>query len=116
MRRTPWSSIAEPIETRLRRRPGPLLAAGVLHLCFVAPLASRTTLSPPEHHQPVATATNAARLQTAASYELAGVKMEVSLLAQPRNVRELDSIDIGRHGLLVSLGLSSCILLPHVAR
>jgi len=47
--------------------------------------------------------------------ELGRMKIEISVLTVPREVRDAGEIEVGRHGLVISKGISKGLLLPQVA-
>lgn len=47
--------------------------------------------------------------------EVDDLEVEISVLDPPRPVRDLDEIEVGRHGLLISEGARRGLLLPQVA-
>jgi AmmeMemoRadiSam system protein A len=47
--------------------------------------------------------------------ELPEIRLELSVLSEPRRVADLGEIQVGRHGLIVRRGTRSGLLLPQVA-
>jgi AmmeMemoRadiSam system protein A len=47
--------------------------------------------------------------------EFAEVRVEISVLSEPRPVRSIEEIQVGTHGLIVRKGYRSGLLLPQVA-
>jgi AmmeMemoRadiSam system protein A len=46
--------------------------------------------------------------------ELPRTKIEISVLTLPRPVKEVQEIEVGRHGIIVSKGIAKGLLLPQV--
>jgi AmmeMemoRadiSam system protein A len=55
------------------------------------------------------------RFPPVAAEELADIYIEISILTPEREIRSLDEIEIGRHGLVVERGSRRGLLLPQVA-
>ncbi|MFC1517242.1 AmmeMemoRadiSam system protein B [Candidatus Margulisiibacteriota bacterium] len=49
------------------------------------------------------------------SEELKDIDIEISVLTPMRRISDIEEIDVGKHGLLITQGLSSGLLLPQVA-
>ncbi|NQU42572.1 AmmeMemoRadiSam system protein A [bacterium] len=47
--------------------------------------------------------------------DLPGIEIEISVLSKPRKLEDRRNIEVGRHGLIVSRGLTRGLLLPQVA-
>jgi hypothetical protein len=47
--------------------------------------------------------------------ELKDIKIEISVLSEPRRVRSADEIRMGEHGVIVKSGYRSGVFLPQVA-
>ncbi|MBP8976385.1 MAG: AmmeMemoRadiSam system protein A [Bacteroidetes bacterium] len=55
------------------------------------------------------------RFDPVASEELDQISIEISVLAPPEKVTDIQSIEIGKHGLILELGPFRGLLLPQVA-
>ena len=55
------------------------------------------------------------RFPPLAKNELAGLKIEVTILSPLHKVKDFDEIEVGRHGILVKSGFNQGLLLPQVA-
>jgi AmmeMemoRadiSam system protein A len=62
----------------------------------------------------VAAATQDYRFVPIRREELGRLKVEISVLTLPREVRSVDEIEVGRHGLVISKGMARGLLLPQV--
>ena len=47
--------------------------------------------------------------------ELKDIRIEISVLSQPKRVRDVNEIKMGTHGVIVKHGLNSGVYLPQVA-
>jgi uncharacterized protein len=47
--------------------------------------------------------------------ELAGIRLEISVLTREREIQSVDEIEVGKHGLIVEQGIGRGLLLPQVA-
>jgi AmmeMemoRadiSam system protein B/AmmeMemoRadiSam system protein A len=63
----------------------------------------------------VSAATKDNRFPPVSSEELDEVRLEISVLTQPRLIKEVEDIQVGRDGLIVRKGRFSGLLLPQVA-
>lgn len=63
----------------------------------------------------VAAATEDPRFPKVTSEEAPLLEIEVSVLTRPRRLTDLESIEVGRHGLIVRQGSKQGLLLPQVA-
>ena len=54
------------------------------------------------------------RFTPVASHELQDIALEVSVLAPEREIRSIDEIELGRHGLILEQGSRKGLLLPQV--
>jgi AmmeMemoRadiSam system protein B/AmmeMemoRadiSam system protein A len=86
---------------RLRGCIGSLVAAGSL-VDAVAHNAQRAATDDP-------------RFDPVRADELAGLEIEISVLSPLQDVADPEEIVVGRHGVVVTLGLQRGVLLPHVA-
>lgn len=77
-----------------------------------------------EAHQPLIDAVRSAALAAAFSdprfppvrrQELDGLQIEISVLSPLRPLRDVQEIEVGRHGILIRQGYRSGLLLPQVA-
>jgi AmmeMemoRadiSam system protein A len=66
-------------------------------------------------HLAAAVADSDPRFEPVHISELADLAIEISLLTPEREVRSIDEIDVGRHGLIVEQGFRRGLLLPQVA-
>lgn len=55
------------------------------------------------------------RFEPVTAVELSLIDVEISVLTPEREVRSIDEIEVGRHGLIVERGLRRGLLLPQVA-
>lgn len=55
------------------------------------------------------------RFEPVAPDELKDVKIEISVLSQPKSVQDVNEIKMGTHGVIVKRGLNSGVYLPQVA-
>ncbi|MGB7296956.1 MAG: AmmeMemoRadiSam system protein A [Candidatus Aminicenantales bacterium] len=62
----------------------------------------------------VAAATQDFRFPSLKLKELPRLKIEISVLTLPTPVKEVKEIEVGRHGIIVSKGISRGLLLPQV--
>jgi AmmeMemoRadiSam system protein A len=62
----------------------------------------------------LAAATQDYRFQPIDAEELGRLRIEISVLTLPRPVQDRSEIEVGRHGLIVSKGMSRGLLLPQV--
>ena len=62
-----------------------------------------------------AAATRDPRFPPLSESELQDVEIEISLLSPPEKIDSPDSIEIGKHGLIVKQGIRKGLLLPQVA-
>jgi AmmeMemoRadiSam system protein A len=46
--------------------------------------------------------------------ELQATKIEISVLSQPKLIKDISEIEVGKHGIIISKGLSRGLLLPQV--
>lgn len=63
----------------------------------------------------VAAAVEDPRFPAVSSSELPSLKLEISALTVPETVPDVESIEVGRHGLIVTFGDRKGLLLPQVA-
>ena len=54
------------------------------------------------------------RFQTLTKDELQEIKIEISVLSLPRNIKNISDIEIGKHGIIISQDLNKGLLLPQV--
>jgi AmmeMemoRadiSam system protein A len=121
----------QALEARVRRLPAPaVLQGGGLDLPMGAFVTIhvrgdlRGCLGRLETHRPIAenvvhlagvVADCDPRFPPLRAAELADTELEISALAPEEEVHDLDSIEIGRHGLIVEQGAQRGLLLPQVA-
>jgi AmmeMemoRadiSam system protein A len=55
------------------------------------------------------------RFHPVSAAELGDLEIEVSVMSQPRAIRELAEIELGRHGIIVGRGRNRGLFLPQVA-
>jgi len=55
------------------------------------------------------------RFRPVSMAEVPGLTIEISVLTPPQRIRDIGLIEVGRHGLIVSLGGARGLLLPQVA-
>jgi AmmeMemoRadiSam system protein A len=63
----------------------------------------------------IAAAVEDPRFHPVTPHELEGLHLEISALTVPEPVSDLEAIEVGRHGLIVTRGYSKGLLLPQVA-
>lgn len=63
----------------------------------------------------VAAAVEDPRFPAVSSSELPSLKLEISALTVPETVPDVGSIEVGRHGLIITFGYRKGLLLPQVA-
>ena len=66
-------------------------------------------------HAAVSAALHDPRFPPVAAVELADLDIEVSIMSEPRPMRDLDDLELGRHGIIVSRGRQRGLFLPQVA-
>lgn len=54
------------------------------------------------------------RFSPVVEHELKDIRIEISVLSQPKMVTDIQDIKIGTHGIIVSLGINRGLLLPQV--
>jgi AmmeMemoRadiSam system protein A len=62
----------------------------------------------------IAAATQDYRFPPLEIEELPRTKIEISVLTLPRPVKEMKEIEVGRHGIIITKGISKGLLLPQV--
>jgi hypothetical protein len=62
----------------------------------------------------IAAATQDYRFQPVTLEELPRTKIEISVLSLPQPIKDVEEIEVGKHGLIVSKGLHKGLLLPQV--
>ena len=55
------------------------------------------------------------RFEPVSSGELKDIKIEISVLSQPKRVQDINEIKMGTHGVIVKKGLNGGVFLPQVA-
>ena len=55
------------------------------------------------------------RFPALAEKEFPDINVEITLLSKPKQIKNIDEIEIGTHGLIISRGYSRGLLLPQVA-
>ena len=63
----------------------------------------------------IAAATKDPRFPAVSPKELAELVIEVSVLSQPWEIKDVNEIELGKHGVIVSQGYRSGVFLPQVA-
>ncbi len=91
-----------------------LKAGGQLRGCIGHILASRPLWQTIEQCT-MASATEDPRFPPVQPDELPDIEIEISVLSPLEPVTDVESIEVGRHGLLISRGFSRGLLLPQVA-
>lgn len=66
-------------------------------------------------HAAVCAALQDPRFRPVAPGELGDIRIDVSIMTQPQPLRELDELELGRHGIIVGRGHSRGLFLPQVA-
>ena len=106
-----------PLPDRLAAPQGAfvtLRVGGQLRGC-IGIVEAREPLSRTVGHCAAAAATQDPRFPPIGRADLADLGVEVSVLEEPRQVRDVVEIVVGRDGLIVSLGRLQGLLLPQVA-
>ena len=62
----------------------------------------------------IAAATQDFRFQPLTLEELEQTKIEISVLSLPHPVKNINEIEVGKHGLIISKGFNKGLLLPQV--
>ncbi len=62
----------------------------------------------------IAAATQDPRFPQLREEEIDKLEMEISVLTHPREIRDVDEIEVGKHGLIISREFHSGLLLPQV--
>jgi len=62
----------------------------------------------------IASALHDSRFKPVTTEEVAELELEISVLTEPENVRSVDEIVVGEHGLIIQQGTRSGLLLPQV--
>jgi AmmeMemoRadiSam system protein A len=63
----------------------------------------------------IAAAVNDPRFTPLTIPELAKAKLEISVLTPPREITNIEEIEVGKHGLIITKGFNKGLLLPQVA-
>lgn len=63
----------------------------------------------------VESSTRDPRFEPVAPDELKDIKIEISVLSQPKRVQDVNEIKMGTHGVIVKRGFNSGVFLPQVA-
>lgn len=63
----------------------------------------------------ISSASNDYRFKPIQKDELDSIQIEISVLSKPRRIKNIDEIDLGVHGVIVSKGDKSGVFLPQVA-
>jgi AmmeMemoRadiSam system protein A len=63
----------------------------------------------------IAAATQDPRFQAVSKEELAEIDIEISVLSPMRRITDVNEIEVGKHGILMSHGMYHGVLLPQVA-
>ena len=63
----------------------------------------------------IESATRDPRFTPVTAAELKDIKIEISVLSEPRAVTKLDEIKMGTHGVILKQGFNSAVYLPQVA-
>ena len=130
-RRRAVSLARRALEARVRRTPAPsaerggefdrhagafvtIYANGELRGCL-GRIDTRWPLGRTIAHLGEAVADEDPRFPAVVPAELSAIDVEVSVLTPERDVRRLEEIEVGRHGLIVEQGVRLGLLLPQVA-
>lgn len=62
----------------------------------------------------IAAATQDYRFAPVTAKEMPRIRIEISVLTQPEQVKDISGIEVGKHGIIVSKGLNKGLLLPQV--
>ncbi len=111
------SAPAEAPGERLAARAGAFVslhARGDLRGC-IGTFVGRRPLVQTVQEMAVSAAFGDPRFPPLGAEELAGVALEISVLSPLREIRDVGEIEVGRHGLYVTRGPRSGVLLPQVA-
>jgi AmmeMemoRadiSam system protein A len=120
-------SIEEFLKTGKRHRPGAaseklsakrgafvtLKVEGQLRGCIGYPLPHKPLIDTIAE-MAVAAATQDFRFSPLQVEELPRTKIEISVLTLPEPVQDVNEIEVGRHGIIVSKGMAKGLLLPQV--
>jgi AmmeMemoRadiSam system protein A len=90
-----------------------LKVGGELRGCIGYPLPYKP-LAETVAEMAVAAATHDYRFDPVGPEDLARLDIEISVLTLPKPVADVKEIEVGRHGIIVSLGRNSGLLLPQV--
>ncbi|HIE43772.1 MAG TPA: AmmeMemoRadiSam system protein A [Candidatus Omnitrophica bacterium] len=63
----------------------------------------------------IASSTQDPRFFPVSPEELKDIKIEISVLSKPKLIKDVNEIELGRHGVIVKRGLNQGIFLPQVA-
>ena len=63
----------------------------------------------------IAAATKDPRFGTVKSSELSHIDLEISVLSPMKRIKDVEEIEIGKHGILMKRGMQQGVLLPQVA-
>jgi AmmeMemoRadiSam system protein A len=107
----------EPATDRLRSPQGAFvtLRQGSLLRGCIGVVVSRESLAATVARCAAAAAREDPRFAPVTLEEVNDLEVEISVLETPRPVRDLDEIEVGRHGLLITHGSRRGLLLPQVA-
>jgi len=106
-----------PEPDRLQRAQGAFVTLRQGHQLrgCIGVVVSRKSLAATVVRCAAAAASEDPRFAPVTQEEVSGLEVEISVLETPREVRDLDAIEVGRHGLLITLGSRQGLLLPQVA-
>lgn len=114
----PESSSAEPQSALLRQKSGvfvTLTSSGQLRGC-IGLMESNEPLYKTVPHMAVAAAVDDPRFSPVAVEDLPKLKYEVSVLSPMQRIKNVDEIELGKHGVKVQRAGRSGVFLPQVAQ
>ncbi len=88
---------------------------GQLRGC-IGSLIGRAPLVDTIQEMAIAASTSDPRFQPVAKAELEEIDIEISVLSPMRQIKDVSEIEVGEHGILMTRGINSGVLLPQVAK
>ncbi|MBU4484889.1 AmmeMemoRadiSam system protein A [bacterium] len=87
---------------------------GQLRGCIGNMIASRPLINTIQH-MAIAASTQDSRFPSITFDELKDIDVEISVLSPMCEIKDVNEIEVGKHGILISKGMYSGVLLPQVA-
>jgi len=106
-----------PLDARLNREEGAFVTIhknGRLRGC-IGNIIGRGPLCLTVRNMAISAAVNDSRFKPLDKSELSEIDVEVSVLSKPRRITNVDEIEMGKHGVIISQGAKSGVFLPQVA-